>query len=82
MWLGFTRQYSDIQLELHLSNEKQDMARYKADIAIRVGQLKRILLASPGYLNESQLLSHPAQLKEHSLIDTRIHKLIRLTRSR
>lgn len=83
MWLGFCREYPQIQLELVLANQREDLIKSKADLAIRVGpqpdstlyQLKlgeidKLLVASPAYLQQAGKPEHPTQLKEHRLIGT------------
>ncbi|WP_372862421.1 LysR family transcriptional regulator [Spongiibacter sp.] len=85
MWLGFTRQYPDIQLELQLSNQLHDMIKARADIALRIGpqadsalyqkklgQVDKILVAAPSYLKEHGHPAHPGELKHHRLVGTTI----------
>ena len=85
MWLGFTRHYPDIQLELQLSNQLQDMIKAKADLALRIGpqadsslyqkrlgQISKFLVAAPEYLNAHPAPEHPSELKDHRLIGTTI----------
>ncbi len=85
MWLGFTRSYPEIQLELSLSNQLQDMIKNKADIAIRVGpqpdsllyqqklgQVDTIMVSSPLYLAKTGEPQHPSELKEHRIIGTTV----------
>lgn len=83
MWLGFARRYPEIQLEVILSNQLQDMAASKADIAVRVGpqpdsslhqkklgEIEKILVASPTYLAEIGAPQHPSDIKNHRVIGT------------
>lgn len=83
MWLEFTRQYPAIQLELILSNQLEDMAKTKADLAIRIGQqpdsllyqqklgqLSAFVVASPAYLTNAPALSEPAALNDHRVVGT------------
>ena len=85
MWLGFTRQYPDIQLELQLSNQLQDMIKAKADLAMRIGpqadsslyqkrlgQISKFLVAAPSYLSAHPAPQQPSELKDHRLIGTTI----------
>lgn len=85
MWLGFTRQYPDIQLELQLSNQLQDMIKAKADLAMRIGpqadsslyqkrlgQISKFLVAAPSYLSAYPAPQQPSELKDHRLIGTTI----------
>lgn len=83
MWLEFTRRYPAIQLELILGNQLEDMAKTKADLAIRIGQqpdsllyqqklgqLSAFVVASPAYLINAPALSEPAALNDHCVIGT------------
>ena len=85
MWLGFTRDYPDIQLELQLSNQLQDMIKTKADIALRIGpqadsslyqkklgQIDKVVVAAASYLNKAGEPQHPSELKDHRLVGTTI----------
>lgn len=81
MWLGFMRQYPDIQLDLQLSNQLQDILKCKADLAIRIGQqpdsllyqqklgeLQTILVAAPTFIHEFSWPQPPSQLKDYRLL--------------
>lgn len=83
MWLGFIRAYPDIQVELRLSNQMQDIIKSKADIALRIGpqpdsllyqqklgQIEKILVASPHYLQDAGSPQEPADLKDFRAIGT------------
>ncbi len=83
MWLGFTRSYPDIQLELNLSNQLQDIINSKADIALRVGpqpdsqlyqqklgQVDTIMVASPQYLADLDEPQQPSMLKDYRTVGT------------
>ncbi|WP_102795205.1 LysR family transcriptional regulator [Bowmanella denitrificans] len=83
MWLGFSRQFPQIQLELILANQREDLINSKAELALRVGpqpdsllyqqklgQIPKLLVASPDYLAENGIPEHPGQLKEHRLVGT------------
>ncbi|MGR3980287.1 LysR family transcriptional regulator [Pseudoalteromonas sp. 1181_04] len=83
MWLSFCKKYSDIQLELILSNQLDDIIKNQADLALRIGpqadsllqqkklgQADSILVATPSYLANSQALKEPSDLKQHRLIGT------------
>ncbi|MDE1462440.1 LysR family transcriptional regulator [Spartinivicinus poritis] len=83
MWLGFTRTYPKIQLELILSNQLQDMIKNKADIAIRIGpqadsslyqlklgQIDKIMVASPDFLTTAGEPQHPSEVKTYRVIGT------------
>lgn len=92
MWLDFTRRYPDIQLELILSNQLEDMAKTKADIAIRIGpqpdsqlyqlklgQMETIMVASPLYLNTATEPHEPSDLQSHRIIGTTLRLKWQLT---
>jgi len=92
LWLAFTRQYPDIQLELILSNQLEDMAKTKADIAIRIGpqrdsllyqqklgEMTTILVASPGYLQKQAAIAEPTDLQGHRIIGTTLRFKWQLT---
>ncbi len=81
MWSRFIQEYSDIQLELSLSNQLNDMISEKADLAIRVGPqadsllyqkrigtINTVLVASPEYLAEHGEPDCIKDLKQHRLI--------------
>lgn len=85
IWLNFTKSYPDIQLELFLSNQMQDMIKQRADIAVRIGpqadsslyqqkigQIKKILVASPTYLTKFNSPTHPDDLKAHRIVGTHL----------
>lgn len=92
LWLDFTRQYPDIQLELILSNQLEDMAKTKADMAIRIGpqpdsllyqqklgQMETILVASSLYVSTNAHPAEPADLHNHRLIGTTLRLQWQLT---
>lgn len=81
MWLGFSRRYPKIQLELHVSNELQDMVRSRADIALRIGpqadsplyqqrlgRIETLVVASPGFLAECGEPAQPSDIKAYRVI--------------
>ncbi|MDC0661469.1 LysR family transcriptional regulator [Marinobacter sp. SS21] len=83
MWLGFTRAHSDIQLELIVSNQREDLVNSKADLAIRIGpqpdsqlyqqrlgQIDKIVVAAPAYLAQHGEPKTPSDLKAHRIIGT------------
>lgn len=83
MWLGFTRTYPDIQLELLLGNQLQDLVISKADMAIRIGpqqdsllyqqklgQIDKVLVASPHYLKQYDEPRTPSDIKAHRIVGT------------
>lgn len=73
--------YPLVDIELELSNKQIDMVDSKIDIALRigalddssltarrVGEVRRIVVASPDYLKHYGLPTSPASLSEHALI--------------
>lgn len=91
MWLGFTQDYPDIQLELLLGNQLQDMISSRADLALRIGpqqdsllyqqrlcHLDVIVAASPGYLAQVPRPEQPADLKDHRIIGSTLRNKWRL----
>lgn len=79
--LAFTEDFPGIQVELLLSDSYQDLLEQGLDIAVRIGQLRdsslvavemgtveRLLLASPAYLARAGSLRTPADLSQHQLI--------------
>lgn len=92
MWLTFTRDHPDIQLELILSNQLEDMAKTKADIAIRIGeqpdsllyqqkigQMATVVVASPKYLQKMPALATPADLQNHRIVGSTLRLKWQLT---
>ncbi|WP_343561427.1 LysR family transcriptional regulator [Kiloniella sp. b19] len=83
MWMGFMRDYPEIQLELVLSNQKESLIGQKADLALRVGpqsdnalyqlklgEIETVMVASPAYLEEAAGLDSPQDLRQHRIIGT------------
>lgn len=79
--LDFIECYPGIQVELLLNDSYQDLLEQGLDIAVRIGQLRdsslvavemgtvqRILLASPEYLARAGSPATPADLAAHTLI--------------
>lgn len=75
MWLAFTKQYPDIQLELLLNNQLEDLSKSQADIAIRVGpqadsmlhqkklgSVDTLFVSTKAYLNSASAIEEPADL--------------------
>ena len=60
---------------VHLMEEGIDVAVRIADLpdstltAVKVGQVRRVLCASPGYLSQCSNLNSPTDLRDHDLID-------------
>lgn len=95
MWLGFTRTYPEIQLELVMSNQLQDMLKSQADLALRIGAQQDSLLyqqrmgdfqvvvaAAPDYLVSAAPLTQPADLKDHRIIGSTLRNKWRLHNTR
>ena len=87
MWVSFTNEYPDIQLDLELSNHQMDLIESQADLAIRIGkqpdssfyqrrlgELETVLIATPAYLKAHGEPSHPSELVEHNLIGISMRK--------
>ena len=87
MWVSFTNEYPDIQLDLELSNHQMDLIETQADLAIRIGkqpdssfyqrrlgELETVLIATPAYLKAHGEPSHPSELVEHNLIGISMRK--------
>lgn len=78
VWCSFLERYPDVQLELRLSNLREDVLEQGADLAIRVGALadsslqgRRLgtaamgLLAAPRYLAQAPAITSPQDLPQH-----------------
>ena len=81
MWVAFTRDYPQIELELHLSNHPMDIVEMQADLAVRIGrqsdsslyqrrlgQIENVLVATQDYVAKHGLPEHPSELANHDLI--------------
>ncbi|WP_462166983.1 LysR family transcriptional regulator [Pseudoalteromonas sp. GB43] len=92
MWLAFTKQYPDIQLELLLNNKLEDLSKSQADLAIRVGpqadsmlhqkklgSVDTLFVSTKVYLNSASAIEEPADLKQHRLIGTTLRNKWQLT---
>lgn len=92
MWVAFTREHPDIQLELILSNHLEDMAKAKADIAIRIGeqpdsllyqqkigQMATVVVASPEYLRQAPMVTVPTDLQNHRIVGSSLRLKWHLT---
>lgn len=79
--MAFLDRYPDIQIELLLNDSYQDLIESGMDMAVRIGQLRdsslvavevgsvqRLLLASPDYLAKAGTPATPAELASHQLI--------------
>lgn len=77
----FLRAYTEIDVELRLSDRYVDLHEDRIDVALRVGQLadssmisvragevRRVVCASPVYLSENAEPSHPRDLTRHDCI--------------
>ena len=87
MWLSFTNEYPDIQLDLELNNHQMDLIESQADLAIRIGkqpdssfyqrrlgELETVLIATSAYLKAHGEPTHPSELVEHNLIGISMRK--------
>ncbi|MDA9557874.1 LysR family transcriptional regulator [Vibrio sp.] len=77
----FLRNHPDITIELDFSSHRVDLIADEFDLAIRMGYLEdadliarhittlnMVTVASPNYLKQHALLTHPNQLKMHSCL--------------
>jgi DNA-binding transcriptional LysR family regulator len=75
---GFSKQFPHIDIDLMATNAKLDIVRDRIDFAFRVGAvsgrdlvvrkispIKRVLVASPGYLKSSAPVTMPEHLAKH-----------------
>jgi DNA-binding transcriptional LysR family regulator len=82
----FQQIYSSIQVVLTVSDQLVDLIDNRIDLAIRIGRLKdssfvarkiassrRVLCASPSYINNAEVLELPEQLINHNCITFRSH---------
>lgn len=61
-WLAsFSSQYPEIVLDIHLSDEQEDIVAHRYDIAIRVGQLRDSGLVSRPFASTSRILCASAE---------------------
>lgn len=78
---GFLQQYPKIKLDLHLTNEREDLIRGGYDLAIRLGKMsdssllarrlcerKEYLCASPAYLDHHGIPHTINELHQHNCI--------------
>ena len=79
--IGFLATFSEIQVELVLNDRNLDLIEEGLDVAVRigaladsalmarrVGEVRRILVASPAYLAQRGMPSEPADLASHDTI--------------
>lgn len=68
-WLAmFSTQYPEIVLDVHLSDEEEDMVAHRYDIAIRVGRLQDSSLVSRPFATTPRILcSSPEFLRKHTI---------------
>lgn len=78
LWSDFLKAYSDVKVDLELSDRIVNLVEEGFDLAIRIGQLndstlvcrqlastRLVLCASPGYLKRHDIPNHPAELSAH-----------------
>lgn len=81
VFCDFMQLYPRIDLEVHLSDEKIDIARSGFDIAVRTGHLpdssltyrplcesRRVAVASPEYLRSQPPITKPEDLSQHRIL--------------
>lgn len=81
MWSEFVKAHPHIRLKLKVSNTLEDMLSENVDLALRIGPLpdstlyqqrlgavQTVLVASPGYLNNSDQPETIAELNQHRLL--------------
>ncbi len=79
----FLRRHPQVQVQLHVSNRRVDVIQEGFDVALRVrtrlgedgelvlrsfGQIRELLVASPGYLNKQGRPQTPADLAGHTTL--------------
>lgn len=77
----FLKQYPEVQIELMLADRNLGLIENGIDLAVRIGSLtdsslvarpigevKRVLVASPSYLQQRGVPTKPSDLQEHELI--------------
>ncbi len=77
----FMRLHPTVELDVHFSDEKIDLVRNGVDVAVRIGHLpdstlvsrtlatsRRMLVASPGYLDSHAPITVPEDLSGHSIL--------------
>lgn len=85
----FLKDYPELKVNLHLSDQHVDLIGERIDVAIRAKQLEdstliarhlfdnpMVLVAAPSYLEKSDTLTKPEQLKNHNCILYSMHKTI------
>lgn len=78
---SFLRQYPALEVELHISDEMQDLARCRIDVAVRIGvsedsdllavtlaPQRRVAVASAAYLERHDRPQSPADLLAHNCL--------------
>ena len=82
----FQERYPDVDVELQVTDHYVDLIEEGADLAIRVGGLtntsfiarkltgiKRLMVASPGYLQKHGVPKKPEDLRNHNCLRFRVH---------
>lgn len=83
---GFTKQFPNVDIEMMATNENLDIIRERIDFAFRVGSvssqdlvvrkispIKRVLVASPGYLRSRDSVTLPDHLLKHRCLVHEAH---------
>lgn len=92
VWRDFLQRYPQVQLDLRLSNLREDVIAQGADLAIRVGALDDSsmtsrglghaaigLMAAPAYVARAPAIAHPDDLQRHDWVVAAPLRQIRLT---
>jgi len=64
----FLAAYPDIRLDVSLTDVRVDLLAVGADLAIRIGPLRRIVCASPAYLDRRPPIAEPIDLLQHNCL--------------
>ncbi|WP_138464950.1 LysR family transcriptional regulator [Poseidonocella sp. HB161398] len=91
MWSGFVARHPEVELDLRLSNAREDLLEMGADLAIRVGpqpdsrmtqkrlgHAATVIVGAPGYLSARGRPAQPADLAAHRIIATSLMPLWKL----
>lgn len=83
---GFLARYSDIKVDLMMSNHAVDLVEQNIDVDIRIGKLadssliarklanaERFICASPAYLERTPPIASPSDLSQHNCLTYRLH---------
>jgi LysR family transcriptional regulator, transcriptional activator for dmlA len=78
---AFAKKYPDVEVQMHLGDRPVNLAEHGFDIGIRFGELpdtrmtarklahnRRFICASPSYISQRGIPSHPRELSKHECI--------------